>query len=603
MKKNPHAIATAASGFDPLVFSRNMTEAFVRAQHIASDYMGKQASPTMDTPLDPLNIAEAFSALYTSLLSDPEALMKRQVGWWQDYTELCHYATRRMLGDKEAEPLVVGGQDRRFKGDSWQDHGVFDVIQQSYLMMSNALKALGEEAQNLDPKAAHKVEFYLRQLSDALSPSNFLLTNPEVLQATLDNNAENLLAGLKNLEEDMQRGNIRMADEHAFEVGKNIAISPGYVVYKNELMELIQYSPTTEQVYETPILMIPAWINKFYILDLGAQNSMVAWLVSQGHTVFVISWVNPDASLAEKNFEDYMTLGPLAALEVIEKRTGSPNTHVLGYCLGGTLLAVTLAWLHAKGRQDVVASATYLTTMVDFADAGDLSVFVDEQQLECLDARLKKQGYLDGREMSMTFNLLRANDLIWSFVINNYLLGKEPFPFDLLYWNADSTRMPAAMHRFYMRHMYLQNDLVKQEGITIAGVPIDVRSITTPSFILSTREDHIAPWQSTYKATQLYQGPVEFVLADSGHVAGVISSPSKNKYGYWKVADAGKAQSHPENPESWLLNAEEQSGSWWLYWHAWLHGQSKTQVPARHFTAAEKKKLVAAPGEYVRVRG
>ena len=583
--------------YDPLVFTRNMTEALFRMQQLTKDAVSQHSDQAMKTPFDPLNATQAFSEFYTKLLHDPGKLIDQQQKWMQDYTELMGYATRKWLGDDQAEPVVPPGQDKRFKADDWQQHAMFDVVRQSYLLTSNWLYDVIEKTDGVDPKAAQKVQFYTRQFLDALSPSNFVMTNPEVLQTTLENNGENLLKGLTQLESDLKHGAISMTDYHAFEVGRNLATTPGYVVYQNELMELIQYSPTTKQVYEVPVLMIPAWINKYYILDLQEKNSFVKWLTDQGYTVFVISWANPDAALANKTFEDYMTLGPLAAMDVIGERCGTSQLHALGYCLGGTLLATTLAWLHARGGADRVASATYLTTMIDFSEAGDLSVFVDEEQVEQLEARMQGKGYLEGREMAATFNLLRSNDLIWSFVVNHYLLGKEPFPFDLLYWNSDATRMPHAMHSFYMRNMYLYNKLAQPGGISVCGMPIDVRDITTPSFILSTREDHIAPWRSTYQATDLYQGPVEFVLAASGHVAGVINPPVKDKYCYWSAGGQ-----HPESPDAWLQSAEETPGSWWPHWERWLQTRSGKQIAARQFSAADQKKYISAPGNYVKIK-
>jgi polyhydroxyalkanoate synthase len=361
-------------------------------------------------------------------------------------------------------------------------------------------------------------------------------------------------------------------------------------------MELIQYEPLTKEVYKTPILVMPAWINKYYILDLQPENSCVKWAVEQGHTVFVISWVNPDAKLSKKGFDEYMTEGPLAALEAIEQATGEKEISVVAYCLGGTLLSITLAWLHAKKQQNRIKSATYLTTMVDFAEAGELSVFIDEEQLKLLENRMSQQGYLEGSEMAMTFNMLRANDLIWSFVVNNYLLGKDHFPFDLLYWNTDSTRMPAAMHSFYLRNMYQNNLLIKPNGITIGGVPINLRTITTPSYILSTREDHIAPWKSTYVATQTYKkGDIRFVLAASGHIAGVINPPAKQKYCHWTNDKL------PASPDEWLQTAKETAGSWWPDWNNWQLQFAGEKIPARTVGAGKLKPLENAPGSYVKV--
>jgi polyhydroxyalkanoate synthase len=411
--------------------------------------------------------------------------------------------------------------------------------------------------------------------------------------------------GLENLLGDLERGKgklaISMTDYEAFEVGKNIAVTPGKVVFQNDLLQLIQYTPTTPKVAKRPLLVIPPWINKYYILDLKPQNSFVKWAVEQGLTVFIVSWVNPDAKLAQKSFSDYMLEGILASLDAIEKATGEKSANAIGYCLGGTLLASTLAYLAAKKQANRIASATFFTAMVDFTEAGELSVFIDEEQLDSLEAKMNERGYLEGSEMANTFNMLRANDLIWSFVINNYLLGKEPFPFDLLYWNSDSTRMPAAMHSFYLRNMYQRNLLSQPGGIELNGVPIDLTTVKTPTFILSTREDHIAPWKSTYAATQLYQGPVKFTLAASGHIAGVVNPPAANKYGHW-VGKEKTAKDYPQDPEAWLAKAENRPGSWWPEWRQWLKQFDDGEVDARKPGDGKLKAIEDAPGSYVLVK-
>ncbi|MDD9875877.1 MAG: class I poly(R)-hydroxyalkanoic acid synthase, partial [Magnetovibrio sp.] len=412
---------------------------------------------------------------------------------------------------------------------------------------------------------------------------------------TIESGGENLLKGLENLLEDLEEGGgnikIKMTDAEAFTVGENIATAPGKVVFRNDLMELLQFDPSTDEVAKTPLLIVPPWINKYYILDLREKNSFIRWAVDQGHTVFVISWVNPDAELAAKSFADYMLEGPVAAIDAVEKATGEKKVNCIGYCIGGTLLASALAYMTAKGTDKKVNSATFFTTMVDFEDAGELGVFIDEEQLTSLEKKMNERGYLEGGEMATTFNMLRSNDLIWSFVINNYLLGKDPFPFDLLYWNSDSTRMPAAMHSFYLRKMYLENKLVEPGGIELDGVKLDLRDIKVPSYIVSTREDHIAPWKSTYRATQLYSGKTRFVLAGSGHIAGIVNPPSKPKYGYWTNDKL------PETADSWLGGAEAHDGSWWPDWDKWTKKLSgKTKVPARVPGAGQLKVLADAPG-------
>jgi len=461
------------------------------------------------------------------------------------------------------------------------------------------MQATVKQVDGLDDKTSKKIDFYTRQFVDAIAPSNFVLTNPEVLRATIETGGENLVKGLDNLLKDLERGKgrlmIRMTDLEKFKVGVNIAVTPGKVIYQNDLIQLIQYEPATETVKRRPLLIIPPWINKFYILDLRPENSFIRWAVEQGHTVFVVSWVNPDEKLAEQTFEDYMREGLLAALDALEQATGEREANLIGYCLGGTLLAATLAYMKAKG-DDRIKSATYFVALVDFKEAGELSVFIDEEQLHYLEERMRAHGYLEGADMATTFNMLRANDLIWSFVVNNYLLGKEPFPFDLLYWNSDSTRMPAAMHSFYLRNMYQENKLVVPGGISLAGVPIDVSTITTPSFLLSTREDHIAPWKSTYAATQLYRGPVKFVLAASGHIAGVVNPPGKSKYGHWENAK------NPPTADEWLATAKQYPDSWWPVWEKWIAKYAGGEVPARKPGDGKLKPIESAPGSYVLVK-
>jgi polyhydroxyalkanoate synthase len=432
-----------------------------------------------------------------------------------------------------------------------------------------------------------------------MSPSNFLLTNPEVLRRTAETGGENLLRGLNNLLSDLERGRgkltVRMTDLDAFKVGENIGVTPGKVIYQNELMQLIQYAPVTEQVLKRPLLIIPPWINKYYILDLRPNNSLVRWAVAQGHTVFMISWVNPDERLADRGFDDYMREGVLDALDAVWQATGEHDCNVIGYCLGGTLLATTLAWMTARG-DDRIKTATFFVTLTDFEEAGELRVFIDEEQLRALEEKMQKRGYLEGSEMATTFNMLRANDLIWSFVVNNYLLGNEPFPFDLLYWNSDATRMPARMHSFYLRRMYQQNLLAKPGGITIDGVSIDLSRITTPAYFISTRDDHIAPWKSTYRGTQLLSGEKRFVLAGSGHIAGVVNPPEGGKYNHWINTEL------PPDPEEWFRGATEMAGSWWPDWHRWVVAHGKEMVPARPPGSGRLAPIEDAPGSYVKVR-
>ncbi|MFM2148951.1 MAG: hypothetical protein RLZZ187_1257 [Pseudomonadota bacterium] len=585
---------------DPNLVSRTMADVAERGQRIVTDFLRRQAEDGTTTPgPDPLNLGSAFLEMTGRLMANPARLMQAQIGFWQDYLTLWQNTARRMMG--EAAPAVIEEPktDRRFKDEAWRENEVFDFIRQSYLLSARFFTNVVQTTEGLDQKTAQKVDFYTRQFVDAMSPTNFLLTNPEVLRRTAETGGENLLKGLSNLLSDLERGKgqlrIRMTDETKFKVGENIAVTPGKVVFRNALMELIQYAPTTETVLKRPLLIIPPWINKFYILDLRPKNSFIRWAVEQGHTVFVVSWVNPDEKLAEKGFDDYMREGPYAALDAIEKATGEKAINAIGYCLGGTLLACTLS--HMAQRKDTrIKAATFFTTMVDFTEAGELGVFIDEEQLHSLEEKMQKRGFLEGSEMATTFNMLRANDLIWSFVVNNYLMGQEPFPFDLLYWNDDSTRMPARMHSFYLRRMYQQNDLVKPGGVELDGVALDLRKIKVPAYILSTREDHIAPWKSTYRATQIYAGKTRFVLAASGHIAGVVNPPESGKYSHWVHDEL------PAEPDAWFKGATELAGSWWPDWQRWILGQDRAMVPAREPGAGGLKPLADAPGTYVTVQ-
>ncbi len=583
---------------DPVELSQTMARIAEQSQRIVSDFLGRQGNDGMGMS-DPLNVGRAFLEMTTRLMSDPAKLVQAQMNLWQDYMNLWQATARRMMGE-ESEPVIQATpEDRRFRDAAWQENQLFDFIKQSYLLSARWMQSTVREVEGLDDKTAKKVDFYTRQFVDAMAPSNFVMTNPEVLRATVESGGENLVKGLQNLLDDLERGKgnlaIKMTDLDAFRLGENIAVTPGKVVFQNDLLQLIQYVPTTETVYQRPLLIIPPWINKFYILDLREKNSFIKWAVAQGHTVFVVSWVNPDERLAKKTFEDYMVEGPLAALDAMEQATGERRFNVIGYCLGGTLLAATLAWMAATGDERI-ASATFLTTLVDFAEPGELGVVIDEEQLAALEERMSEKGFLEGQAMASTFNMLRANDLIWTFVINNYLLGKDPFPFDLLYWNSDSTRMPAAMHSFYLRKMYQENLLVKPGGIALKGVPIDLTKIRLPVFMLSTKEDHIAPWKTTYAATRLYRGPVKFVLAASGHIAGVVNPPDAKKYGYWTN---GKPAA---DPDDWLRGATDHAGSWWPEWQKWVAKLSGDKLPARRPGDGKLKPIEDAPGSYVKVR-
>ena len=585
---------------DPQRLYEAMGRITEQSRRIMQSFVERQANePREFDPLAPAVVSKAYQALWQQMLTDPRRLVEAQVALWQDYAKLWENTARRMAGE-EVEPAVTPEPgDRRFKDDAWSENPLYDHIKQSYLLASKFMLSTVRETEGLDTHTAHKVDFYTRQFIDALAPTNFAMTNPEVARRTVETGGENLVQGLSNMLEDLERGQgrlrVRMTDPEKFRLGENVAVTPGKVVFENDLMQLLQYAPATETVRKRPLLIVPPWINKYYILDLRPKNSFIRWAVGQGHTVFVISWVNPDERLADKTMSDYLLEGPVAALEAVGRATGESSVNAIGYCLGGTLLAATLAYLNAAGRRPSIESATFFTTMVDFAEPGELGVFIDEEQLALVEESMKDKGYFDGAKMAEAFNLLRANDLIWSFVINNYLMGKDPFPFDLLYWNSDSTRMPREMHSAYLRDMYQDNRLREPGGITLDGVPIDLSSIDVPVYILSTREDHIAPWKSTYAATRLYSGPMRFVLAMSGHIAGVVNPPSANKYGYFTGEVAG-------TPDAWIEGAAAHEGSWWPDWDAWVSVHDGGEAPAREPGAGALPIIEDAPGRYVKVR-
>ncbi|MDN3577651.1 class I poly(R)-hydroxyalkanoic acid synthase [Chitinimonas viridis] len=580
-----------------------ISELAARWQKLMQDKLQQQASgaPQVQIP-DPQSVQHAFEALWRVVLEKPEPMLRAQMQFWMDYADMAQAAMRQFWLGGPAQS--VAQPDKRFKDELWVNNQVFGFVKQAYLLASRHIQDSVSGVDGLDEHTAQRVQFYTRQFVDAMAPTNFLATNPVALKATLESGGENLIKGFAHLLEDLERNGgrmmPRMTDLDAFTLGENVATTPGKVVFQNELMQLIQYAPLTEKVHKTPLLVVPPWINKFYILDLKPKNSLIRWLVEQGHTVFVISWVNPDGRHRDKGFEHYMTEGTLAALDAIQAATGEKQINAAAYCIGGTLLSATLAWMAAaKDKRyppNRIKSAAFFTTMIDFSEPGELGVFIDEEQLGSLDAYMEEKGYLEGHQMAGVFNLLRENDLIWSFVINNYLLGREPMPFDLLYWNCDSTRMPAAMHRFYLRKMYLENVLKDPGGVTLAGVPIDMRAIKTPAYFISAREDHIAPWQSTYAGARLLQGPVRFVLGGSGHIAGIVNPPSANKYGYATNAAL------PTTPQQWLADSSAHEGSWWLDWAQWVLPHQGKPVAARQPGAGGLPAIEDAPGSYVKAK-
>ena len=582
--------------WDPLVLAGQLQNIASRSQLLMRSVVPNPTDITKFGMGETSTLGFDFLELMTRMMSDPVAVASAQIDLCKDTLGIWQKTAERMLMLRAHE--ADAQKDKRFKHPQWSENAIFGMVKDSYLVTAKSILSAIREVKGMDRVTARKVEFYTRQFVDALSPSNFVATNPEVLTATLASGGQNLLRGLENLLVDLERGNgrlaITMTDTKAFRLGENIAMTPGKIVYQNDLTQLIQYMPSTSEVRRRPLLIVPPWINKFYVLDLQPNNSFIKWAVDQGHTVFVISWVNPDEKLAAKSFENYMIEGPLAALDAIESATGERSINTIGYCLGGTLLAATAAYTAAKG-DDRIASATYLATLVDFSEVGDMAVFIDNKQLALLERRMRERGYLEAHDMATAFSMLRANDLIWSFVVNNYLLGREQLSFDLLFWNSDPTRMPATMHSFYLRNMYQQNLLARPCGISLAGTPIDLSKIRTPTFVLSTHEDHIAPWKSTYAATRLYSGPVKFVLSGSGHMAGVISPPG-GKYGHWANDNL------PPSPDEWFGGATPQQGSWWPVWDEWVAQLDSARIPARAPGGGRLPIIEDAPGSYVRVR-
>ena len=532
-------------------------------------------------------------------LGDPQRAVELQTRLGKAYLDLWAAAAKRLAGQESSPVVAATPADKRFADPEWSSNQFYDFLKQGYLLTTRWANQLVSDASGLDAHTRQKAEFYVRQIGNALSPSNFILTNPELLRETVTSNADNLVRGMKMLAEDIEAGGghlrIRQSDSSMFEVGRNLATTPGKIIFQNDLMQLIQYAPSTPNVLKRPVLIVPPWINKFYVLDLTPEKSFIKWCVDQGVTVFCISWVNPDSHLAQKTFEDYMRQGPIAALDAIQKVTGEDRVHTIGYCVGGTLLSVTLAAM-AAWRDERIMSATLFAAQVDFTFAGDLKVFVDEKQVEALEQRMTERGYLEGRKMATVFNLMRSNDLIWPYVINNYLKGKAPFPFDLLYWNSDATRMPAANHAFYVRSCYLENRLA-QGKMTISNTPIDLKSVKVPIYNLATREDHIAPPKSVLLGSKFFGGPVRFVLAGSGHIAGVVNPPDRKKYQYWTGPRPRSA-----DLDKWLAKATEHPGSWWPDWLAWLKDQDATEVPAREPGGGVLTPIEDAPGSYVRLR-
>ncbi|GMV63303.1 MAG: hypothetical protein AMXMBFR74_24710 [Parvibaculum sp.] len=544
-------------------------------------------------------VGKTLMDVAASYMRNPAKIVEAQTALFEGYLGLASNMTRRLLGEDVPPVAAPSRSDKRFRDPDWQENIVFDLMKQSYLLTSKWLTDRIRTAEDVDQHTREKADFYVRQMANAVSPSNFLFTNPEILRTTLTTNGENLVSGMEHLLEDIERGHghiqIQQTDMSAFRLGENVATTPGKVVYQNDLMQLIQYEPMTEKVHKRPLVIFPPWINKYYILDLTPDKSLVKWCLDKGYTVFVASWVNPDARLALKTFEDYMFEGVYAALDAVEKATGEKEVNAVGYCIGGTLLASSLA--HMAARKDTrIKSATFLVTQVDFTEAGELKVFIDEEQISDIERQMhEKGGYLKGSTMASTFNMLRSNDLIWNYVVNNYMLGREPMPFDILFWNSDATRLPSAMHVFYLRECYLENKLAEGR-MELGGEELHLGDVKVPVYLQSSREDHISPYNSVYKATRLFGGPVRFICAGSGHIAGVINPPSSGKYNYWTNENL------PATPDEWLTGATDHKGSWWPDWEAWLAEKSGPMVEARKPGSGKLKVLEDAPGSYVLVK-
>ena len=600
MDDKPKSGVETPRAVDPEAFARNLARVMEQGGKALAAYLKPRESQDFgDTRAEEMvDVFKTLNQVAEFWLSDPQRAAAAQTSLAKSYMDLWAMTVKRMAGEMPEPVKAADPKDRRFNDPDWNSNPFFDALKQAYLLTTEWAERMVQEAEGIDEHTRRKAEFYVKQISNAVSPSNFVLTNPELFRETLGSSGENLVRGMQMLTEDIEAGKgdlrIRQSDASMFEVGRNLATTPGKVVFENDLIQVIQYTPVTEKVLAVPLVIVPPWINKFYVLDLTSEKSMIKWAVEQGITVFVISWVNPDAKLAMKSFSDYMNEGVLAALDTAEKVTGEKQAHICGYCVGGTMTAVSLAYLAATG-QDRIASATFLATQVDFTHAGDLKVFVDEEQLDALERRMKQVGFLDSTKMAMAFNMLRSNDLVWPYIVNNYMRGKAPFPFDLLFWNSDSTRLPAANHSFYLRNCYLENKLSAGEMV-VDNVQLDLGKVKVPVYNLATREDHIAPPKSVFLGSSFFGGPVRFVLGGSGHIAGVVNPPEKKKYSFWTGGPADG------EIDKWIDNAVEQKGSWWTDWLAWIKDIDRREVPARIPGEGPLPAIEDAPGRYVRVK-
>lgn len=583
---------------DPEAFARNVARMLEELGKAAAAWVEpREKGEVSDSVSEPMaDMVKTFSKVGEYWLSDPKRAIEAQTSLLTSYFGMWSESVKRMSGDETASKPKTA--DKRFSDPDWENNPFFEFIKNAYFITSDWANKLVTDSEGLDEITRHKAEFYVKQITSALSPANFLVTNPELYKETIASNGENLVRGMHMLAEDIVAGKgelkLRQSDASKFKVGENIAVSPGKIVAQDDICQIIQYQARTTDVLKRPLLIVPPWINKFYVLDLNPKKSFIKWAVEQGHSVFVISWVNPDQRHAAKDWEAYSREGISFALDTIEKATGEREVNAIGYCVGGTLLAATLA-LHAQEKDSRIATATFFTTQTDFTHAGDLKVFVDEAQIASIETEMQKNGYLDGSKMATAFNMLRASDLIWPYVVNNYLKGKDPMPFDLLYWNSDATRMPAANHSYYLRNCYLENNL-SQGKMKLAGKTLNLADVKIPVYNLAAREDHIAPARSAYIGGQLFGGDVTYVMSGSGHIAGVVNPPEAGKYQFWTDGPAGAGF------DDWVAGAKETPGSWWPHWDQWIRSHSDERTAARKPGGKKLKPIEDAPGSYVRAR-
>ena len=604
-----HPPTPSMPGFDAMMspdqrqmlekLSANLARAAVTAQGAIAEAALRQADRPAALNADPFHVAPAMNEVMSRLAAQPDRMLRAQADLFSRYMDLWQSAARRAAGEETKPVVTPASGDKRFSDPDWASNPMFDMMKQSYLLTSNWLNGLVSDVEGVDPGSKRRVEFFTKMLTDAFSPSNFLISNPAALREVMQTNGESLVRGMENFAADLDRGGGQLAisqtDLDKFKVGENVATAPGKVVYQNDILQLLQFDPTTEQVHEIPLLIFPPWINKFYIMDLRPENSMIRWLTGQGFTVFVTSWVNPDAKLAAKTFEDYMLEGVYDATQQVMTQTGVDKVNTVGYCIGGTLLSCALAHMAARGDTRI-NSTTFFAAQQDFSEAGDLLLFTNEEWLQSIEQQMDATGgFLPSQSMADTFNSLRGNDLIWSFFISNYLMGKEPRPFDLLFWNADQTRMPKSLHMFYLRNFYKDNALTTG-ALTLGGEKLDLSKVKIPIYVQSSKDDHIAPYRSVYRGARAFGGPVTFTMAGSGHIAGVINHPDARKYQHWTN------EALPGSVEGWISGAQEHPGSWWPHWAEWLRARSGPLVPARDPAKGKLKPLEDAPGSYVRVR-